>query len=88
MRAIDVHVHPMDDAYVEASGPFIPAANRMFNGKFSARPDDQIADDFRRDDALAIPIAWDAEHGAAGGVYANEKLAALTRDYPDVFLPG
>jgi predicted TIM-barrel fold metal-dependent hydrolase len=88
MRAIDVHVHPMDDVYVEASGPFIPAANRMFNGKFSARPDSQIADDFRRDDALAIPIAWDAEHGAAGGVYSNEKLAALTRDYPDVFLPG
>jgi uncharacterized protein len=60
----------------------------MFKGKFEARPDSQIADDFRRDDALAIPIAWDAEHGAAGGVYANEALAALTRDYPDVFLPG
>jgi predicted TIM-barrel fold metal-dependent hydrolase len=88
MRAIDVHVHPMDEAYVEASGPFIPAANRMFNGKFSARPDSQIAEEFRRDDALAIPIAWDAENGAAGGVYSNEKLAALTRDYPDVFLPG
>ena len=88
MRAIDVHVHPMDDAYVEASGPFIPAANRMFNGKFSARSDEQIADDFRRDDTLAIPIAWDAENGAAGGIYSNEKLAALARDYPDVFLPG
>jgi len=88
MRAIDVHVHPMDDAYVAASGPFIPAANRMFNGKFSARPDEQIAEDFRRDDALAIPIAWDAENGAAGSVYGNGRLAALTRDYPDVFLPG
>jgi predicted TIM-barrel fold metal-dependent hydrolase len=60
----------------------------MFNGKFSARPDTQIAEDFRRDDTLAIPIAWDAENGAAGGVYSNEKLAALTRDYQDVFLPG
>jgi predicted TIM-barrel fold metal-dependent hydrolase len=88
MRAIDVHVHPMDDVYVEASGPFIPAANRMFNGKFSARPEAQIAEDFRRDDALAIPIAWDAENGAAGGIYSNERLAALTRTYPDVFLPG
>jgi uncharacterized protein len=88
MRAIDVHVHPMDDVYVEASGPFIPAANRMFNGKFSARPEAQIAEDFRRDDALAIPIAWDAENGAAGGIYSNERLANLTRTYPDVFLPG
>ena len=88
MRAIDVHVHPMNAAYVQASLPFIPAAQRMFAGKFEARPDSQIADDFRRDDVLAMPIAWDAEHGAAGGVYANEALAALCAAYPDVFLPG
>jgi len=88
MRAIDVHVHPMNPAYVEASAPFMPAAQRMFKGKFAARPDSQIADDFRRDDCLAIPIAWDAEHGAGGGRYTNEQVAALTRDYPDVFLPG
>ena len=88
MRAIDVHVHPMNDAYVKASGRFMPAAQRMFKGKFDARPDTQIADDFRRDDVLAIPIAWDAEHGAAGGIYTNEQVAALSRDYPDVFLPG
>jgi predicted TIM-barrel fold metal-dependent hydrolase len=88
LRAIDVHVHPMNPAYVQASLPFMAAAQRMFKGKFAARPDQQIADDFRRDDALAIPIAWDAEHGAGGGIYANEALAALTRDYPDVFLPG
>ncbi|MFL5254841.1 MAG: amidohydrolase family protein, partial [Rhodopila sp.] len=88
MRAIDVHVHPMNPAYVEASAPFMPAAQRMFKGKFAARPDSQIADDFRRDDCLAIPIAWDAEHGAGGGRYTNEQVAALIRDYPDVFLPG
>jgi predicted TIM-barrel fold metal-dependent hydrolase len=35
LRAIDVHVHPMDQAYVEAS---MPAAQRMFKGKFAARP--------------------------------------------------
>jgi hypothetical protein len=83
MRAIDVHVHPMNDAYAEASAPFMPAAMRMFKGKFAPRPTQQIVDDFRRDDCLAIPIAWDAEHGAGGSVYANEDLAALTKDYPD-----
>ncbi len=88
MRAIDVHVHPMNPAYVEASLPFMPAAQAMFGSKFDARPDEVIAEDFRRDDVLAMPIAWDAEHGAAGGVYANEQLAALCRAYPDVFLPG
>jgi uncharacterized protein len=88
LRAIDVHVHPMNPAYAEASAPFMPAAQRMFKGKFAARPDTEIAEDFRRDDVLAIPIAWDAEHGAAGGVYANDQLAALTASFPDVFLPG
>ncbi len=88
MRAIDVHVHPMNPDYVEASLPFMPAAQRMFPGKFEARPDTQIAEDFRRDDVLALPIAWDAEHGAGGSVYENEKLAALSKDFPDVFLPG
>jgi hypothetical protein len=88
MRAIDVHVHPMNDAYAKASGPFMPAAIRMFKGKFAPRPTEQIVEDFRRDGCLAIPIAWDAEHGAGGSVFANEDLAALTRDYPDVFLPG
>jgi hypothetical protein len=88
LRAIDVHVHPMNQAYVDASLPFIPAAQRMFAGKFDARPDAQIADDFRRDDVLAMPIAWDAEHGAAGGIYTNDELAALCRAFPDVFLPG
>ena len=88
MRAIDVHVHPMNQAYVEASLPFIPAAQRMFKGKFDARPDAEIAAEYRRDDVLALPIAWDAEHGAAGGRYDNAALAALCRTYPDVFLPG
>jgi len=88
MRAIDVHVHPMNAAYVEASMPFIPATRRMFGTKFDARPDETIADEYRRDDVLAIAIAWDAEHGASGGVYSNAELAKLSADYPDVFLPG
>lgn len=88
MRAIDVHVHPMNEAYVAASGPFMEAAQRMFKGRFAARPNEAIAAEFRRDDCLAIPIAWDAEHGAGGSRFSNEDLAQLTRDFPDVFLPG
>ena len=88
MRAIDIHVHPMNDAYVRASAMFMPAAQRMFAGRFFARPDEQIAADYRRDDVLAMPIAWDAAHGTGDPVFENEKLAVLTRQFPDVFLPG
>ncbi|UFN47142.1 amidohydrolase family protein [Roseomonas sp. OT10] len=88
MRAIDVHVHPMNADYVAASAPFVPAAQRMFGDRFDARPDEVIAEDFRRDDTLAIPIAWDAMAGAGGAVYGNDQLAALCAAWPDVFLPG
>ena len=88
MRAIDIHVHPMDQAYVDASQLFIASAQRMFRGKFDARPDEQIAADFRRDDVLAMPIAWDSAHGTGDVVYSNDKVADLTRRFPDVFLPG
>lgn len=88
MRAIDVHVHPMTEAYVAASALFIPAAQRMFKGRFDARPEEQIAEEFRRDDVLAIPIAWDAQHGASGTVFTNDELAQMCARHPDVFLPG
>jgi len=78
----------MNQAQYDAQAPFMSAAAKFFGNKFDARPDSQIAEDFRRDDCLAIPIAWDAEHGAAGGVYSNAELAKLTATYPDVFLPG
>ena len=88
MRAIDVHVHPMNEAYVRASALFMPAAQRMFGGRFAARSDEQIAADYRRDDVLAMPIAWDSAHGTGDPVFSNEDLAALIRRFPDVFLPG
>ena len=88
MRAIDIHVHPMNEAYVRASAMFMPAAQRMFAGRFSARPDEQIAADYRRDDVLAMPIAWDSAHGTGDPVFENETLAELSQRFPDVFLPG
>ena len=88
MRAIDIHVHPMTQAYVDASCLFIPAAQRMFRGKFDARPEEQIAQDYRQDDVLAMPIAWDSAHGTGDPVFGNDKIAELTTKFPDVFLPG
>lgn len=88
MRAIDVHVHPMNPAYAAASASFMPAALRMFGDRFAARSDEQMADEFRRDDVLAMPIAWDSAAGTGDAVFPNEALADLTRRFPDVFLPG
>ncbi len=88
MRAIDVHVHPMNESFSAAGSPYLPAARRLFRGKWDAKSDEEIAEDFRRDDCLAIPIAWDAQHGAGGGVVTNQEIADLSKRFPDVFLPG
>jgi predicted TIM-barrel fold metal-dependent hydrolase len=88
MRAIDVHVHPQTQAYVDASASFIGAAQRMFKGKFAARSEDQIVEDYRRDDCLAMPIAWDSAAGTGDRRFANEEVAGLHQRHPDVFLPG
>ena len=88
MRAIDVHVHPQTQAYADASASFLPAAMRMFKGKFAARPVEQIVADYRRDDCVAMAIARDSAAGTGDRVFANEELAALHQTYPDVFLPG
>ena len=88
MRAIDVHVHPMNQAYVDASAPFMPAAQRMFKGKFEARPD------ARSPRISAATTPWRSRSPGTpsmarpADVYDNAALAALRRDYPDVFLPG
>lgn len=88
MRAIDVHVHPMNQSYSDAARTYLPAARRLFKGKWDARSDESIAEDFRRDDCLAIPIAWDARHGSGGGILTNDEVAALSKRFPDAFLPG
>lgn len=88
MRAIDVHVHPLNPSFERAAGVFLPAARRLFGGGWEVRSNEEIADEFRRDDCMAIPIAWDAMHGAGGNVVSNEEIALLHKQSPDVFLPG
>lgn len=88
MRAIDVHVHPMTKAYVDAAAPFMGAAERMFPGKFAARTEESLAEDFRRADMLAMAIGSDARNGMGGIAIPNDDIAALTTKFPDVFLPG
>jgi predicted TIM-barrel fold metal-dependent hydrolase len=78
----------MNASFESAGSTFLPAAQQLFKGKWTARADEQVAQDLRDDDVLAMPIAWDAQHGAGGGIMTNAEIAELTRRFPDVFLPG
>ena len=88
MRAIDIHAHPMTKEYFDAFGRFIASNERMFQRTYVAKSEEEMANDFRRDDVLAMMIAWDAQSATGEGVITNDFIAGLTKKFPDVFLPG
>lgn len=88
MRAIDVHVHPLTSNYLEALSGFIDAQQKLFKVQFQAKSREEMAEDFRNDDILGMVIGWDAQTVAGGGTIDNDYVADLSRDFPDVFLPG
>jgi predicted TIM-barrel fold metal-dependent hydrolase len=47
-----------------------------------------MADDFRRDDVLAMMIASDSRSNTGQPTIPNDFIAGLSKMHPDVFLPG
>ena len=60
MRAVDVHCHPSTKEHSVSIGKFIAAMEAMFGKPIKAKTEEEMADDFRRDDVLAMMIAMDA----------------------------
>ena len=88
MRAIDVHVHPMTKEYFDAFGKFVASSERMFKRKYVAKSEEEMADDFRRDDVLGMVIAWDAQAATGEGIITNDFVAGLSRKFPMCSCPA
>src|SRR6185436_17843540 len=88
MRAIDVHCHTSTREREGSTGIYMAALEELFGRKFSSKTEDEMADDFRRDDVLAMMIAMDAQSSNAQKVITNDFVAGLHQRHPDVFLPG
>ena len=86
MRAIDCHVHPSTQEWVDAMGPFHEATERFFRTSIPIRSVDEMADEFRADDLMAVLLAWDA--GTATGLppVTNDFVASCVERHPDVFV--
>ena len=88
MRAIDVHTHPSTKEHQVSTGVYMAALEAMLGRKLEPKTEQQMADDFRRDDVLAMMIAMDAQSETGQGVITNDFVAGLSERHPDVFLPG
>jgi len=89
MRAIDIHCHPATPNERSASiGIYVPALEEMFGRKFKFKTEEEMANDFRRENVLAMMIAMDAQSSTGQGIVTNDFIAGLSERFPDVFLPG
>lgn len=87
MRAVDVHVHPSTEEYlVDAMGPFQAATEAYFKTSIPVRSVDEMADEFRRDDVLAVLLAWDAETASGLPPVTNDFIADCVARHPGAFL--
>jgi uncharacterized protein len=88
MRAIDVHCHPSTREHHISMGPYMAALEAMLGRTFPPKSEEEMANDFRRDDVLAMMIASDAEASNGYPIISNDFVAHLTTRFPDVYLPG
>ena len=88
MRAIDVHCHPSTAEHHQAMGTYMAALEAMLGRKLPPKSEEEMANDFRRDDVLAMMIASDAQASTGDPIISNDFIAGLSQRHPDVFLPG
>lgn len=86
-RAIDIHVHPATREFLSGSlGEYRRAAEAYFRVKLEERSVDEMADEFRRLDIVAVLLAWDAESATGLPPVSNDFVAGCAGRHPDVFL--
>jgi uncharacterized protein len=87
VRAIDFHVHLSTHEWMEGSlGPLREATERHFRTTVPIRTIDEMADEFRADDVMAVVLAWDAESGMGLPATTNDYVADCVRRHPDTFI--
>ena len=87
MRAIDFHVHLSTHEWMEGSlGPMREATERHFRVQIPIRTVDEMAEEFRSQDVLAVLLAWDAETASGLPPTTNDFVAECVARHPDAFI--
>jgi predicted TIM-barrel fold metal-dependent hydrolase len=86
MRAIDFHVHLPTPEWLDVSmAGYVEAAEAYFRSTVSRRSLEELAEEYRRMDMMAVLLAWDAETATGRPRLTNEFVADAVIAFPDVF---
>jgi uncharacterized protein len=86
-RAIDFHVHlPTPDWLDGSMAGYVEAAEAYFRSKVVPKSLDELADEYRALDLVAVLLAWDAETATGRPRVPNSVVATACRDHPDAFV--
>jgi uncharacterized protein len=86
-RAIDFHVHLPTPEWLDGSmGGYVEAAEAYFRSKVVPKTLDELADEYRALDLVAVLLAWDAETATGRPRVPNSVVATACRDHPDAFV--
>ena len=86
VTAIDIHVHPADEASVKFLGKFREQAEKYFRRKMEVVSLDETADYYRSLNMKAVLLALDCESNFGTPPVSNEHVAAAAKKHPDVFM--
>ena len=87
LQAIDMHVHPSTHEWlVDGLGELKEATERHFRTEIAVRSVDEMAEEFRVDDVIAVLFGWDAETAMGLPRVPNDFIADCVRRHPDVFI--
>ncbi len=87
MRAIDFHVHPPVDAWLDGSmRGYVEGAEAYFRSTVEHKTFGQIASEYEELDVLAVLLAWDAETATGNPPLSNSDIAQACRDFPRAFV--
>jgi len=87
MRAIDIHVHPGTREYlIDSGGKYLSDALHYFHRHDVVVSMTEMAEYYRKQEMLAVLLAWDAETATGLPPVTNDYVADAVEAHPDCFI--
>lgn len=88
MRAIDIHAHPGTQEWEDSMNKFHQSHRDYYKMTPTVKTLAEQTEDYRKIDVKVMMIALDCEAKMGVPIISNDFIAGLTKQHPDVYLPG